>query len=209
MTEHRVSFRAHFERFPAAVKGAFVLRAADGIPHQVVFHEATLVELAGGPRRSLGLEGVVQDVAPTLDLFVPFEFPFTELTSGWYGLDCKVLVDGTPERVRPGRRFGVPWPRATTRRGSFDVGKAVDVGRTKVRFDRVELAGDHSQLTYDGAAAPGLKLAADGRALVVLENEHDRETGRGRVTAYPVLRTERGLSIEVPGGPVVEVALPP
>jgi len=41
------SLRARFERFPATVKGAFVVRGEDTYPHQVVFHEARVVRVPG------------------------------------------------------------------------------------------------------------------------------------------------------------------
>ena len=113
--EERVSIRAHFERFPATVKGAFVLRGADRDPHQVRIVGARVREVAGGKGIPIGLEPATLDVAPNLDLFVPFEFPITELGAGWYGLECDVAVDGSPSSVQPGKRFAIPWPRATVR----------------------------------------------------------------------------------------------
>ena len=56
------------------------------------------------------------EVAPTRDLFVLFEFPVVELPSGWYAIECRIAIDGSPETVRPGSRFAIPWPRGATRR---------------------------------------------------------------------------------------------
>ncbi len=120
----RVSIRASFERFPAAVKGAFVLRGADGEPHQVRIDAARVRrDLAAGRLRRSGSSPVTLDVAPNHDMFVPFEFDDHEMTAGWYGLECDVVVDGDPENVRPPKRFAVPWPRAAVRRGSVTVNK--------------------------------------------------------------------------------------
>ena len=136
----KVSIRAHFERFPVSVKGAFVMRGADRDPHQVRIDAADVFELAGRGRFSVGLQKLTLDVAPKLDLFVPFEFPVTELGPGWYGLECKVTIDGDAAVVRPGKRFAVPWPRASVRRGAVPVGKAVDAAGATLRLDQVDCA---------------------------------------------------------------------
>ena len=44
-----------------------------------------------------------------------------------------------------------------------------------------------------------VKLLADGRRLQVLELELDEETGRGRATAYPLMRTDGALRVELKG----------
>ena len=56
-----VAIRAHFERFPATVKGAFVLRSADPDPHQVVIHGAKVAELSGHGAYPIDLEETVLD----------------------------------------------------------------------------------------------------------------------------------------------------
>ena len=40
MQSDAVSVRAAYERFPVSVKGAFLLRGADGLPHQVRIESA-------------------------------------------------------------------------------------------------------------------------------------------------------------------------
>ena len=205
----RVSFRAHLERFPLAVKGALVLRAVDGIPHQVAFERAVVAEMAGGASLPIGLDHVVQDVSPTKDLFVPFEFPFADLASGWYRLECRVLIDGSSVTVHPGQPFVIPWPRSATRRGAVDVGVAVEAVHGKVRIGELTCSADRVQVSYEAPDRIGLKLLADGRPLPTLEHEHDAETGRGTVTAYPVLRGEGRVSIEVRGAKApIDVRLP-
>ncbi len=195
----RVSFRAHLERFPLAVKGALVLRAADGIPHQVAFRRAVVNELSGALSLQLGLDEVVQDVGPTKDLFVPFEIPAADLASGWYRLECAVLIDGVPETVWPGEAFLVPWPRASNRRGSVEVGAAVEADHGKVRIERVECATDRVQVTYESSERATMLLATAARTLASLDHEHDAETGRGTLTAYPLMRIEDRLTIEIRG----------
>ncbi len=199
----RISFRAHYERFPASVKGAFVLRAADGDPHQLRFRSARAVGLAGEEGRSLDLEDMTLEVAPNLDLFVPFELPIIEFRAGWYALECDVAIDAEPEVVRPGKCFSVPWPRATTRRGHLAVGKTVG----PVAVDHVDCSGDAIKVAYAAGENVDLELAADGRALPAVEAEFDAETGKGRVTAYPVLRTDARLTIGVRGEPSLEITL--
>jgi hypothetical protein len=205
----RVSIRAHFERFPATIKGAFVLRAADRDPHLVQILSAMIVELGSRDRQPIGLAPMTLDVAPTLDLFVPFEFAVTDLGPGWYGLECELIVDGDPTVVRPGDRFPVPWPRATVRRGAVAVGKAVEASGAKVRLEQIDCAGDSIRVGYSAPRAATLKLSADGATMTVIDEEYDEEAGRGRVTAYPLLKTQSRLSIEVRGAPAaVEIRLP-
>jgi hypothetical protein len=207
--DERVSFRAHFERYPVSIKGAFVLRAADGIPHQVLFTRARCVELSGGEGRDLGLRDVVVDAAPNLDLFVPFEFPSVELTSGWYRLECDVLIDGTPSSERPGAPFVVSWPRGATRRGRVEVDVPVDAGTQKVRLVSLELGADSSRLTYEAPEPVSGRLLAGGRPLAVIEAEHDQQTGRGHLVSYPVMREEASVALQLRGAhEPIEIRLP-
>lgn len=209
MTAERVSFRAHLERFPLAVKGALVLRAADGIPHQVVFDRAVVAELAGGPSRPIGLEGVVQDVSPTKDLFVPFEFPSTDLGAGWYRLECRVQIDGTPSGVHPGEPFVVPWPRGATRRGPVDVGAAVAAGAGKVRIEQIACSADRAEVTYEAVQPLTLRVTASGRSLPTIAEAHEEDAGRGSATIYPLLKTDDRVTVEVRGVDAsIEVRLP-
>ena len=210
--DERVSIRAHFERFPATVKGAFVLRGADGDPHQVRIEAARVREIGGRATQPIDLEAVTLDVAPNLDLFVPFEFPTTELSAGWYGLECDTAIDGVPESVRPPKRFAVPWPRASVRRGAVTVNKVAQIADgSKIKIEQIECGGDTVKVSYTATppAPASLRLVADGAAVPELESEFDGETGRGRVTTYPVLRSQSRLAIEVRGASSpVDVRLP-
>lgn len=201
---HRLSIRAHYERFPVSVKGAFVLRAADGDPHQVKILRAQAAGLAGEGERSLDLEDVTLEVAPNLDLFVPFEVPVTELGSGWYEFRCDLAIDADPVTVQPGKRFSVPWPRATTRRGN--VGVAKDLG--DVRIDHVDCVSDAIRVSYTGEAPAELRFSAGGRKLPVVDTEFEAGSGKGKITAYPVLRSDVSLRIDSKGGQALDVALP-
>jgi len=207
--DERISIRAHYERFPATVKGAFVLRAADGEPHQVRFESARVAELAGGAARSIDLQPVVLEVAPNLDLFVPFEIGLMDLTPGWYGLVCDVIVDAVAGEERPGDPFSMPWPRATVRRGTVAVGKAVAAGSGKVRIEQIECASDCVRIAYLADEPALMKVSADGTALASIAQEFDEETGHGRLTAYPVLRAHRRLRVDVKGASSpVDIKLP-
>jgi hypothetical protein len=205
---HDISIRAHFERFPATVKGAFVLRGEGRDPHQVRIQAARVSELASKTARPLEIGPVTLDVAPHLDLFVPFEFPVTELGPGWYGLECDVEVDGVPEVVHPGAPFPVPWPRATTRRGVVRVDRPIVAGAGKARIEQVECAGDSIKLRYAAEEAIAFRLAADGSPVTVIAQAFDEGAGRGVTTAYPVLRTQSHLAIEARGGGSLEIKLP-
>ncbi len=219
MNERRetISIRARFERFPATVKGAFVIRGEDRDPHQVVLREARVVSVAGRGERPLTMPPTTLDVAPKQDVFVPFELSVVDLEPGWYGLECDVEVDGIQVTFPGGRRFSVAWPRATTRRGNVAVGREVALGGGRaVRVNHVECGGDaikvHLEVTPPGSVA--LRLSADGEPLEVLEADFD-DAGKGKVTAYPLMRTHGRLRIEFGGKPkgrkgeaAVEVALP-
>jgi hypothetical protein len=207
--DRRISIRAHYERFPATVKGAFVLRAADHEPHQVRLRSARVAEVAGGVSRPIDLQPVVLDVAPNLDLFVPFEFGLMDLTPGWYELVCDLVVDAVASEARPGDRFPMAWPRATVRRGTVAVGKAVAAAAGKVRIEQVECASDCVKVAYLAEEPAVMKVSADGTTLAPIGQEFDEATGRGKVTAYPALRSHRRIRIDVKGAPgPIEVKLP-
>jgi len=196
-----ISVRARFERFPATVKGAFIFRGEDRDPHQVVVGETRVTALGPGGSSPMPLAPVTLDVVPHRDVFVPFELPLAELEPGWYTLVCDVEVDGVPATFDGGKRFSVPWPRATVRRGQFKVGKRVRLGDQAVNVEQVDCSGDSIRvnLRVDPPGVVTLKLFADGRRLQVIESEFDEESGRARATAYPLMRADEVLRIELKG----------
>jgi hypothetical protein len=202
--DDRIAIRAKFERFPAAVKGAFLLRGADGLPHQVRLADARAAELAGGQPRPVGVESVVLEVSPTQETFVPFEISTIEMPSGWYRLECDIVVDGEPSTVSPGERFSMSWPRAAVRRGTVTIGAKV----AAVSVESLECLGDSIRIAFAADALPPMALSIDGRPHAVLDVEYDEDSGRGRTIAYPVLRADQRLSIDLGTGTPVEVALP-
>jgi hypothetical protein len=205
--DERVSIRAHYERFPATIKGALVLRGEDADPHQVWVERCRIAEVAGAAVAPVAVEDLTLDVAPHRDLFVPFEFPLTELNAGWYGIECDVTIDGVPATVRPGSRFPVAWPRATVRRGSVSVGRKLETEREVATIDQVDLGGDSIRITYSAETPLTMSLSADGAMIPTLESEFDADAGRGRVVGYPVLKTQSTLTIQAEGADPLEVRL--
>jgi hypothetical protein len=196
-----VSVRARFERFPATVKGAFILRGEDADPHQVVFDAAHVVGIGLGSSYPIPMSPATLDVAPHRDLFVPFEMPVAELGPGWYTLTCDLEVDGDAATFDGGRRFSVAWPRSSVRRGQVRVDQGLAVGDATVLVEQVDCGGDSIKVHLRVAppAPVSVRLSADGSRLEVLDSEIDEGSGRGKVTAYPLLRAHGTLRIEVRG----------
>ena len=208
-----LSVRARFERFPATVKGAFILRGEDPDPHQVVLGQARIVPVPGGPGRPIAIASSTLDVAPRTDVFVPFESAVGDLEPGWYELECELEVDGVRGVYPGGRRFSVPWPRASTRRGAIPVKRAVDVDGVRVTVEQLDCAADHATLHLRAAPATELTvtLTADRSSVPVLDVHRDDERGAVTVTSYPILKSHRALDVGVRVGRAsgsVEVPLP-
>ena len=202
--DDRVSIRAVYERFPATVKGAYVLRGADGLPHQVRIVSARAAECAGRGEQRIGFEATIIEVAPTVDTFVPFEVSTMELAAGWYRLECEVVIDGDPALVHPGAPFSIPWPRGAVRRGTVELGRGVG----DLTLSAMECGGDSLRVTYVAEHVPNVRLTVDGAAHPIIEIEHDEDAGKGRIVAYPVLRSQARLAIELGGETPVDVTLP-
>jgi hypothetical protein len=205
----RVSIRAHFERFPATLKGAFVLRGDDADPHQVRIEAARVAELAGRAGQPMGVEPVTLDVAPHLDLFVPFEVPLLDLAPGWYRLALDVTIDGDAGVVHPGDRFVMAWPRGSMRRGSASVGRAIEAGATTVTILQVDCAPDGVRVSYEAPARLGLSIAADDVLLPLVDEGFDEESRRGTVMTYPAAKSQVRLAITARGADrPIEIDLP-
>ncbi len=197
-----LSVRARFERFPATVKGAFILRGEDRDPHQVQVVRARAVAVAGREWREVPIGSTTLDTAPHRDVFVPFELMVADLEPGWYGFELDLEVDGNAATFPGGRRFAVPWPRATVRRGQIRVDRSVRLGdRAEARVEQVDCGGDSIRLTLtvDPPMPVQVRLLTAGARLEILEHDVDEATGRNRVTAYPLLRAHTGLRIELKG----------
>jgi hypothetical protein len=210
-----VSLRARYERFPATVKGAFVVRGEDAYPHQIAFHEARVVRVPGPGSRIIPLDPVTLDVPPHKDLFVPFEFPIGELDPAWYGLEAEVEVDGGRRTMDGGKRFCVPWPRALIRTVSLRLDRKVTIDDAAVSLDRFQSGAEGVQIRFvvQPPQEITLRVFADDRKLEVVEQEIEPASGRGRTRAYPLLKSHQKLRIEVSGSAKgtaeqVEVDLP-
>ena len=115
MSEERgepVSVGVVFERFPASVRGAVVVRGLDSDPHQVHLDSAEVVVADHIDRHVswVSAENATLDVAPHGEVLIPFDIPFAGLPPGSYCVMAEVLVDGSVRIRGPeggGKRFTV------------------------------------------------------------------------------------------------------
>ncbi|HEX9236467.1 MAG TPA: hypothetical protein VF972_09320, partial [Actinomycetota bacterium] len=205
-----VGVSVRFERFPATIKGAFVLRGIDGNPHSVRLVGASVVRVPSGPSKAVPLDEVVVDVAPARDLFVPFEAGVSDLDPGWYSVECRIHVDGVDGWSFAGRPFPVAWPRGANRRGSVPLGRTVMAGARTFFLDRVELAADHATLLWrPDEKEAGAAMADDAAAVLLIDGGaleplpggvggSPRTHGAERRSAfYPVPRTAAQAEVVV------------
>jgi len=177
-----------------------VIRGADPDPHQVVVRQARVRSVGNAERRDLPLASAILDVAPRRDVFVPFELSVTDLPPGWYELECDLAVDGMSTTMAGERRFFVQWPRASVRRGEVRVDTTLALSDgSKIAVERAECMLDSVRVSYvtDPPVAVRMRLLADGEPLHLLVQEFDEETGAGRVTALPILRSHSTLRVDV------------
>ncbi len=107
-----ISVDVVFERFPASVRGAVVVRALDSEPHQIYLEGAEVVEAERLARTvsPVSAEQATIDIAPHGEVLIPFDIPFTSLPPGAYCVMAEVLVDGSVRVRGPdggGKRFSV------------------------------------------------------------------------------------------------------
>jgi hypothetical protein len=213
-----VDVQTRYERFPVSLKGAFVLRGADGNPHSVRIESARVARIPSGSAKPFAVEAGIVDVAPGRDLFVPFEAPVSEIEPGWYVVESTLKVDGGRAFVFSSRPFAVSWPRTDVRRGTIAVEKTIRAGTRDVRIDRVEMGGDTAAVVWwtesEGATVPAAErsgeeraelaaiLIADGQPLDVLPVDVGRSgradlrsRGENRTVSYPVPRPTRSLAV--------------
>lgn len=197
--EQGISIRARFDHAPTSLKGALILRGEDANPHQVILRDVRLVAVDGDWEggRPVRLPGSTVDVAPRRDVFVPFEVGVADLEPGWYGFHCDTSVDGVVGSFEGGRRFAVAWPRGSVRRGTVKVDAALRVGDASIRVAQVECAGDSVRIPFlaEPAVRPTATASADGRPVPVIDVEVDA-AGKGRVLAYPALRSHASYRVE-------------
>jgi hypothetical protein len=193
----RVLVQTRYDRFPATVKGAFVLRGGDANPHLVRVVWAGIDSVSGGTAKDIPMGNVDVDVAPGRDLFVPFEVGIAELEPGWYVIAANLRIDGGDSERSASRPFSVPWPRAKVRTGTVQLGESVHVGTATLVVDRVELKSDRVILVWrpDGAGGGDessadevrVEIAAEGRELLAVPDAPGSEPkpGEQRSVHYP------------------------
>jgi hypothetical protein len=212
--ERPIRVQTRFERFPASIKGAFVLAGADGNPHTVLVESAEVARIPGGVVKAVPVEDRQLNVAPSRDLFVPFEVPVMDLDPGWYQLVSSIKVDGGRVWRFEGRPFTIPWPRNDVRRGALVVGERVSAGGVQFEVERVELGPDAAVVVWRGAAAGAPSeapdepegvavLLADGQELPVVPSARGskafdpRLPGERRSVSYPVPKATRSLEVMI------------
>jgi hypothetical protein len=197
-----------FERFPASVRGAVVVRGRDREPHQVRVEGADVVEALDTGRgiRPAAVTAATVDVPPRGEVLVPVEVPFAGLNPGWYCVVADVVVDGSLRMRGPeggGKRFLVPWPSAEVRRGEIRADLTISVpGSDGVKVEQVECKSDRAIVRW--RHAPGeapefgrLKVLVGKRRLPELESALDPETGNRTTIVHPVPKTAERLVFEL------------
>ena len=202
-----VSVQTRFERFPASIRGAFVMRGADGDPHSVQIEWARVARLPTGPVRPIPIEDRMLNVSPVRDLFVPFEVPVADLEPSWYELRSSVRVDAGKSWEFPSRAFTIPWPRPDVRRGVIQVEERLRAGRRSFVVKRVELGADRAVVAWMPEALGDVEaeavLLADGAMLELLPARaaarliEPRDQGSNRSVSYPVPRSCRSLAVTI------------
>jgi hypothetical protein len=210
--EEPIGVQTKFERFPASIKGAFVMAGADGNPHVIHIESAHVILVPGGPAKPVPLEDRQFDVAPSRDMFVPFEVPVMDLGPGWYQFVSAVKVDGARVWTFKSRPFTIPWPRNDVRRGAMVVGGRVSAGGTEFEVERVELGADAAGVVWREAEGPdpaatapeaSAILLADGVELAAVppfegsKAFEPRQPGERRSVTYPVPRATRSLEVMI------------
>jgi hypothetical protein len=210
-----VAVQTRFDRFPATIKGALVLRGADSYPHHVRLASADIVRLPDEAAKPVPFGDLIVNVAPARDLFLPFEAPISDLEPGWYVVRSEIQVDGGRSFVNQGRAFSIPWPRVEVRTGTVKVDAASNVAGRECQVDRIEMKADRTIVVWHephaAAPAPGsddadqpappprteATLSADGRALppVPAETGRDATGDERRATFYPVPKAAQKLRL--------------
>jgi hypothetical protein len=189
-----------FERFPASVRGAIVMRGVDPEPHQIRLELASVADPRGKSVRDVALDETVVDIAPRGEILVPFDIPFAGLEPGWYRVWAEVQVDGQ-RRVRGpdrGKRFLVPWPGDQVRRGPVDAGLELGGG---VAIRRLECRPDRATVRWHAPSGePGeLRVIAEGERLPEIGASVDEASGDRGTVVYPILKHHRSLTFELQG----------
>jgi hypothetical protein len=198
-----VSVGTVFDRFPASVRGAVVVRAQDHEPHQIRLLGVRVAQAHDQSKdvHRAGVDETTVDVAPHKEVLIPFDVPFAELGPGWFCVVADVEVDGSLRMTGPeggGKRFGVPWPAEEVRRldlkPNLKVGKAV-VERIQSRPDRTEIRWRPPAKEPEAE----LRVSAGSRRLPAVEATEDQRTGTRVTVTHPVPKRSEQLTIELSG----------
>ena len=196
--EPPITVDAVFERFPASVRGAVVIRGVDPDPHQIRMEHASAADPRGKGVRDVVIEETVVDLAPRGEILVPFDIPFAGLEPGWYQVWAEILVDGQ-RRVRGpdrGKRFLVPWPADQVRKGPVEAGLELGGG---VAIRRLECRPDRATVRWHAPSdeEAELRVIAGGERLPELGATVDEASGDRGTVVYPILKQYRSLRFEL------------
>jgi hypothetical protein len=199
-----------YERFPASIRGAVVVRGRDPEPHQIRLEELAVVEPHGSGRvvHEVPTGGVTVDVVPRGEILIPFDVPFSELQPGWFAVSAEVVVDGQRKFRGPeeSKRFLVPWPPEDLRKGVVDADVTIEVPGSKgAVIERLECKSDRAVVRWRHAPTPEpgvpefgeLRVFAGSRRLPPLDSSHDVSTGARATVVHPVLKRHRQLTFEL------------
>jgi len=191
-----VLVQTRYDRFPATVKGAFVLRGGDANPHLARLLRAGIDLVPEGQVKEIPMGDVRVDVAPAKDLYVPFEVSITDLSPGWFVIASDIQIDGGDVLRAASRPFSVPWPRGEVRTGSTPVDATTSVGGRTVRVERIELKTDRTVVVWreeeadpEGEADIRAEVTAGGGALAAVPDPSEgSRLGERKSIFYPASR---------------------
>jgi hypothetical protein len=199
-----VSVGTVFDRFPASVRGAVVVRALDREPHQIRLLGVRVVQ-AHDVSREVHRAAVGEttiDVAPHKEVLLPFDVPFSEVGPGWFCVVADIEVDGAAKLTGPeggGKRFGVPWPAEEIRR--IDLKPDLDLGGAVI--ERIQSKVDRTEVRWrppKDAPHANLRVSVGNRRLPVAEITDDPRTGVRTTVAHPISGKAERLTLELVGG---------
>jgi len=200
-----VSVDTVFDRFPASVRGAVVVRSLDREPHQIRLIAVRVVEAHDRSRevQEVSVEQVTVDVAPHREVLVPFDVPFSGLGPGWYCVVGEVEIDGSRRLRGPddgGRRFVVPWPAAEVRRADLRPNLEIKLpGVGTATIERVECKLDHTAIRWrlTGAEKAELRVSVGKRRLPTVESTYDDRAGAHITVTHPIPKRATEIAFDV------------
>jgi len=197
-----VLVQTRYDRFPATVKGAFVLRGGDANPHLARLLRAGIDLVPEGQAKDIPMGDIRVDVAPAKDLYVPFEVSITDLNPGWFVIASDIQIDGGDVMQSASRPFSVPWPRGEVRTGSMPVDTTTSVAGRTVRIERIELKNDRTIVVWreedalESESTIRAEVAAGGGSLAAVPDAmQEGRLGERRSIFYPAARNVNLLAL--------------